>query len=575
MVKRLRLTSLFVALSLYSLACAKVDSDHDGLPNSHRRHPEGLVESVIDNFLAPRAGKRPTPSGERSLNRARLNENFRQGIAELRKSDGLGTTPLDLAKLVDPFIGSEGNNNPGNVHPGASQPFGMLKFGPDIDDNYAPAGYITNTSAPIRGFSPLHDSGTGAGTGSYGNFESFPIVCPDDDFHRCSTTLDARKRPRKAGQDYAEPGYFTLTLDNDIKAEMTTTRRAALIRYTFPSSVLKGGKPHIVQDWSNDLPGSFRGGEIDFDIKAGRVQMNGSWGSSFGPGIYSYQAHACIDTLHGGKQSLGRAGLWQGDRFGQDAKLENVEHANLTRNLFGGQPVQAGALFSFDKYSRNGDGSAEITLRIGISYNSNEQACANAEEEIGDAWNFDAIVKESRSLWNEKLNRISLDLQTDETVARLFYTDMYYAFLTPANATLEAGNLFEGGKSYTGSYWDSLYCSWDSFRTFFPFLSLTSAQDYAQIAENYIDSWRKSGWLIETRANNLPGAVQGGSNGVMVVADFAAKYWRQAFQKLLPTDLDDGYSAVMKDAYVTPPEWSSTGRQVSVFTVWLRAICSI
>ena len=51
--------------------------------------------------------------------------------------------------------------------------------------------------------------------------------------------------------------------------------------------------------------------------------------------------------------------------------------------------------------------------------------------------------------------------------------------------------------------------SWDSFRTFYPLMALTSPVEFAQIVDSYIDGWRKEGWLPETRANNLPGWTQG------------------------------------------------------------------
>lgn len=73
----------------------------------------------------------------------------------------------------------------------------------------------------------IHDSGTGSSSGSYGNFESLPVVC--DTFESCTVTLDARKRPRKAGLDAASPGYFTTTLNNSMKLEATSTRRAGLV----------------------------------------------------------------------------------------------------------------------------------------------------------------------------------------------------------------------------------------------------------------------------------------------------------------------------------------------------------
>lgn len=534
------------------------------------RAANSLKPSNRQTHFHARRAKSP---GNVAVNEKVLHQDLEEGLDELIKAKGTtrGEQDRDLAKLVNAFIGTEANSNPGNVCPGASTPYGMVKFNVDVDQ-YAPAGYVTDLNGDIRGLSPLHDSGTGSSAGSFGNFESMPVVCPGNDFKKCPTRLDDRKRKRLAGKDEASPGYFTLTLDNSIKMEATATRRSGLIRYTFPQSALDGGKldPHVVQDWTNDLPGTFRGGDIQIDTEKGQIRMNGSWASSFGVGQYTYRAFSCIDLLNNGKQSIKKAGLWQGDRFGQDIKLE-IEgdnkhlHANLTKNSIGGQPVQAGALVSFASFPKTSDGSAEITLRVGVSFNSAEQACANAAEEIGDAWDFDAIVKQTRAAWNVKLNRFQIDPKTDKTIAELFYSSLYYAFLTPNNATSEAGNLYPGAEDYDGNYYNSLYCTWDTYRTFHPFLSLSSPNDMAEIVDNYIDGWRKNGWIPECRANNVPGLTQGGSHGVMVIADFLAKYHKFAKEGKVPVSIDDAYEAVFKDSYVTPEDWNSYGRQISVY----------
>lgn len=54
--------------------------------------------------------------------------------------------------------------------------------------------------------------------------------------------------------------------------------------------------------------------------------------------------------------------------------------------------------------------------------------------------------------------------------------------------------------------------SWDTFRTFYPLLSLTSPVEFAQIVDNYIDAFRVNGWMPECRANHLPGWTQGGTS---------------------------------------------------------------
>ncbi len=47
-------------------------------------------------------------------------------------------------------------------------------------------------------------------------------------------------------------------------------------------------------------------------------------------------------------------------------------------------------------------------------------------------------------------------------------------------------------------------------RTFYPLMALHSPETYAQIVDNYIDAYRKRGWVPDCRANNLPGWTQGG-----------------------------------------------------------------
>jgi len=76
----------------------------------------------------------------------------------------------------------------------------------------------------------------------------------------------------------AYPGYFTQTLDNDIKIEATATRRAGLERFTFPT----GSTPYFVVDLANDLPNSFAGGTLDIDPIKGRIMIGGNYGSRWG-----------------------------------------------------------------------------------------------------------------------------------------------------------------------------------------------------------------------------------------------------------------------------------------------------
>ncbi|KAH6906323.1 glycosyl hydrolase [Coprinopsis sp. MPI-PUGE-AT-0042] len=410
----------------------------------------------------------------------------------------------------------------------------MVKFTTDL------TGYVANASEYIRGLSPLHDSGTGSSLGTYGNFEIMPLLCPGG-FETCTTSLAARQRLRKPFTDDAAPGYFSLTLNNDIKMEATPTRRAGLERFTFPSKA----KPYF----------------------AGRITIGGRYGSSFGPGRFNYQAFACYDLHNGGKQKLDEYGVWTADNYGLNAKGLGLTRLNLTLNLIGGI-YQSGALFSLTPEDPEEN---VLNIRVGISFRSVEQACSNAESEVGSA-SFEEIRERARGLWQEKLKRIEIDVPgSPPNITQMFYSSLYRSFLTPNNATDESQGPFAETEY---PYFDSLYCRsgflYSCFRTFFPLLGLHSPQDYAQIVETYVDGWRKLGWMPECRANNLQGWTQGGSSADNIVGHFAMHYYNEA--EKLGVDIQEAYAAMVTDAEVNPPEkygyvpfavldTSSTGRQ--------------
>ncbi|KAI0687903.1 glycoside hydrolase family 92 protein [Cytidiella melzeri] len=462
----------------------------------------------------------------------------------IKAAANVSSSEIDYTQFVNVFIGTD---NFGDVCPGASIPFGMVKITTDMT-GYAPAGYITDNTQTIRGMSPLHDSGTGASSGSYGNFEIMPMLCPGG-FDTCTTSLEARETFRKNNTDDAYPGYFSLTLENGIKMEATSTRRAGLERFTFP----KKSKPYFVLDLANDLPGTFAGGSMNIDPQQGRITLGGLWSTSWGPGSFFHEIYACYDVTNGGNQTLDEFGVWTADTNGLDAKGLGQTQLNFTRNLIGGV-YQSGALFSFSGTPQ------EVLIRVGVSFKSTAQACSNAESEIGTS-SFDEIVAQSQALWNEKLSKIEVDVaNTPLNVTEMLYSSLYRSFLTPNNATEETQGPFA---DTTHQYFDSLYCSWDTFRTFYPLMSLTSPVEFSQIVDSYIDAWRVHGWMPECRANHVRGWTQGGSSADPIVGQFAVAYHEQA--AALGIDLDDLYSAMLADGNLTPPNWDIEGRQADAY----------
>lgn len=72
-----------------------------------------------------------------------------------------------------------------------------------------------------------------------------------------------------------------------------------------------------------------------------------------------------------------------------------------------------------------------MNIRVGVSFLSEDQACANAEEEVGNA-PFEDILAKAKMLWQEKLSKIEIDVGgTLPNVTEMFYSSLYRASLTP------------------------------------------------------------------------------------------------------------------------------------------------
>jgi putative alpha-1,2-mannosidase len=174
----------------------------------------------------------------------------------------------DLTQYVLPFVGSEGG---GNVFPGVTRPYGMVKLGPDlvVDQVNAYAGYLSE--GDFAGFSMMHLSGTG-GVPMYGVVSQLPIV------GEIPNPLDVRVG--RAAPDVAEVGYYGARTSEDVFVELAATEHAAMFQYTFP-----GDEGNIVVDVSHRLS-SFRGFGLEQQFEGGNMTINAD-GQYEGSATYS------------------------------------------------------------------------------------------------------------------------------------------------------------------------------------------------------------------------------------------------------------------------------------------------
>ncbi|KAF9527225.1 glycosyl hydrolase family 92-domain-containing protein [Crepidotus variabilis] len=452
----------------------------------------------------------------------------------------IAATPL--TNFVNLFVGTLGS---GNAFPGSAVPHAMAKVGIDVNTTPRQAGYLSDNSS-VSGISLMHDEGTGGNAaGGYGIFPLFPLM--NCSFSNCPVGLAARSALRAAGKDAGSPGYFTTTFVNNIQIEATSTRRAGLIRFTYPSSSTNNV---VVVDLSNDLQRSFHGGSLDITPQ-GRVKLGGTYMQSYGPD--NYTAYGCYDFINTSSVSAVKPvqlGTFQSNSTSQPTSITITPlSSNTTLNFpytSSTNPTQAGALLSFS--------SSSVTARFGVSFVNADQACRNAEEEV-PTWDWDAVRSASQTKWENILGRVKVDtVAEDATVVQLLYSSLYRVSLVPANLT--------GENPYWKSdypFYDALFCSWDTFRTVHPLLSITSPYEWSEIVNTYIDGWRNTGYIPECRSNTKAGYVQGGSNGMPILGDFISKYAKHAGD--LKVSTDDLYQALVATAENTPPDWYRVGRQ--------------
>jgi putative alpha-1,2-mannosidase len=126
-------------------------------------------------------------------------------------------TPVNA---VDPMIGTA---NGGNTFPGATLPFGMLQWSPDMAD-----GFYSHDAHQVTGFSLTHLSGAGCPL-----FADMPMLPLSE---RPAGQLDQDHPPVAAfgrEEEIAQPGFYSVVLDDGTRVEITASDRSGIARITF------------------------------------------------------------------------------------------------------------------------------------------------------------------------------------------------------------------------------------------------------------------------------------------------------------------------------------------------------
>lgn len=197
---------------------------------------------------------------------------------------------------------------------------------------------------------------------------------------------------------------------------------------------------------------------------------------------------------------------------------------------------------------------SEQTVHLATSFIDSDQALLNlareSEKTVTDFFN-DSVQK-----WEEHLQRIEINHHDDKQVST-FYHNFYRAFLFPqtfyeydANDQAIHYDTFSKkvrkGKLYTNNGF------WDTYKTVYPLYSLIAQEEYRDMLEGFLNSYRETGflpkWLSPDERNLMPGTLVDA-----VIADAAVKE--------IATDLMPEFLEAMEKAATTQSENPNYGRQ--------------
>ncbi|MFS8616270.1 MAG: GH92 family glycosyl hydrolase [Solitalea sp.] len=355
----------------------------------------------------------------------------------------------DVTRYVNPFIGTAPLTDPdfigytppegwrvwaGLTYPGSALPNAMVQLSP-VTEYGTGAGYEYEDHE-ILGFTH-----TNKGHWNLCNIPILPLSAGAS-FPFGSSFDHAREK--------ASPAYYEVFLeDYQVNARLSSTLRCGIHEYT----------------WMNGDTEK----KLLFDLGKANNQVS-DWE------IRNTSPHELK-----GYQQVGR------DKIHFAVRLSHaIEKLELTR---------AGKRDGYALVHLAHKGESPVTLKIGLSYVSEEGAARNLQEEIGDR-SFEEIRQEGARTWDRLLSRITVRGGTEKQ-KELFYTSLYRTFLWPAlrndvdgKFTDVRGDVQQGDFNY---YTNPSF--WDTYRNKLVLLQILAPGVTLDVIRTLIDKGEKTGFI--------------------------------------------------------------------------------
>ena len=406
----------------------------------------------------------------------------------------------NFIKYTDPLIGTGGH---GHCYPGATVPFGMVQLSPDNGTQGWDwcSGY-NYADSMIAGFSHMHLSGTGVG--EWCDISVMPCLglVPD--------TCKLYQTKFKHENEVAQPGYYSVLLDNGIQASFTATEHCGFHKYYFPNNA----KPVI--------------------------RFNLGFSINYDSTTETFVKKINDSTIVGYRFSTG----W--------AKVQKVYFAAITsvpiqilylndgseytmENMLKGHYVNCNMVFK-DLSGR------PLLMKVALSTVGTDQA-QQALNEI-EGWGFDSYRKKASKKWEKEMDKIQVKTSNNQ-LKRLFYSALYHTCLAPVLYSDNDGvykNANDSVKKMKNGQRYTVFSLWDTFRGLNPLFTITQPERNTDILNSMMAFYDENGELPVWDLSTWETGCMSGYHAIPVLADAILKNTKG----INPTKV---YAAMRKSAF--------------------------
>ncbi len=386
------------------------------------------------------------------------------------------------ADSINPLIGASTSTKlgEGKTYPGPCTPFGMVQLGPDTwtgGDN-APGYSYDHTT--IEGFSFTRMSGVGW----YGDFGNLLIMPSTGAFQAAGGRLEhideGWRSPFRHETEKAECGFYSVWLDRyKIRAEMTASPHAGILRFTFPAAE----QARIQMDLARRIGGTSTRQYVkvvDEHTVEGWMrcpESGGGWGN--GDGHVNYTVY--FRTVF--SKPLQRFGVWSIDVKGFDPRKsdglvadgfhsdEFYERVRNARIIAGCKEMEDDHIGFFTEFA-TADGE-QVLVKSGISFVNLDGAKKNLERDL-PGWDFQSARGHARREWNQALSSVAIEGGTPDQ-RTIFNTALYHAMLDPRGMS-DVDGRYRAGDGSVRTAKDhvprTIFSGWDVFRGAMPLMTI-------------------------------------------------------------------------------------------------------